>query len=74
MANVNASLFIPSRNDRISHPFMLRIGPRSLWLSKDFRSRYYLVNPVIEFRAGLEAGHLEILFLRKWLLVFSKAR
>ena len=36
--------------------------------------RYYAVNPVLECDTGVQAGHLEILVLRRWLLILSKAR
>jgi hypothetical protein len=54
--------------------FTMRFGKRELFICRDFRKRYYHVNPIIECGAGLEAGHLEILLLRRWLLILSKAR
>ena len=54
-------------------PFMLRIGQRELLITRDFRKRFYAVNPVIECDTGVEAGHVEILLFRRWLLILSKA-
>ncbi|MBA5636052.1 hypothetical protein H3H37_03180 [Duganella sp. LX20W] len=53
--------------------FLLRMGKREMLVCRDFRKRYYAVNPVIELDTGVEAGHLEILLLRRWLLILSKA-
>lgn len=59
-----------------SHPssFTLRLGRREIFVCRDSYVRRYRVNPLIECSAGLEPGHLEILFLRRWLVVLSKAR
>jgi hypothetical protein len=54
-------------------PFLMRIGRRELLITRDFRKRFYAVNPIIECDTGVEAGHLEILVFRRWLLVLSKA-
>ena len=54
-------------------PFTLRIGRRELLVTRDFRKRFYAVNPIIECDTGVEAGHLEVLVLRRWLLILSKA-
>lgn len=51
----------------------LRLGRRELLLCKDFRSRYYAVNPVLDCSVGVHPGHLELLVCGKWLLIFSKA-
>lgn len=53
--------------------FLLRMGKREMLVCRDFRKRYYAVNPVIELDTGVEAGHLEVLLLRRWLLILSKA-
>ena len=53
--------------------FMMRLGRREILLTRDFRKRFYAVNPVIECDTGVEAGHVEILLLRRWLLILSKA-
>ncbi|TFW24036.1 hypothetical protein E4L96_06345 [Massilia arenosa] len=54
-------------------PFVLRIGRRELLITRDFRKRFYAVNPVIECDAGLERGHVEVLLFRRWLLILSRA-
>lgn len=54
-------------------PFLMRFGRRELLVTRDFRKRFYAVNPVIECDTGVEPGHLEILLLRRWLLILSKA-
>jgi hypothetical protein len=54
--------------------FSLRFGRREMFVCRDSYVRRYRVNPVIECSAGIEPGHLEILLLRRWLVVLSKAR
>lgn len=54
--------------------FLMRFGRREIFVCNDFRNRHYQVNPVIECLTGVQAGHLEILFFRKWLVILSKAR
>jgi hypothetical protein len=53
--------------------FLMRLGRRELRVCRDFRKRYYAVNPLIECDTGIEAGHLEVLLMRRWLLILSKA-
>ena len=53
---------------------MLRFGRREVSVCRDFRKRFYQTNPLIECRAGVNAGHVEVLLLRHWLVVFSQAR
>ncbi len=53
--------------------FLLRMGRREMLVTRDFRKRYYAVNPVIECDTGIEPGHVEVLLMRKWLLILSKA-
>ncbi|HEY8609584.1 MAG TPA: hypothetical protein VIM12_20900 [Noviherbaspirillum sp.] len=53
--------------------FLLRVGRREIFVCRDFRKRYYRVNPLIDCSAGVEAGHLELLLLRRWLVILSKA-
>ncbi len=52
----------------------IRLGRREISICRDTYVRRYRVNPVIECSAGIEPGHLEILLLRRWLVVLSKAR
>ena len=61
-------------NEYAPAPFMLRLGRRELVITRDFRKRFYAVNPIIECDTGVDAGHLEVLLLRRWLLVLSKAK
>ena len=58
----------------ISNAFLVRIGQREVSVGRDFRKRFYPTNPIIECRAGINAGHVEVLLLRSWLVVFSKAQ
>ncbi len=53
--------------------FLLRMGRRELLVTRDFRKRYYAVNPIIECDTGVQAGHVEVLLMRRWLLILSKA-
>lgn len=55
-------------------PFLLRLGRREVLVTRDFRKRFYPVNPIIECDTGIEAGHLEILLFGRWLLILSKAQ
>jgi hypothetical protein len=53
--------------------FLMRLGRREMVVCRDFRKRYYAVNPLIECDTGIEAGHVEVLLMRRWLLILSKA-
>ena len=53
--------------------FLLRMGRREMLVTRDFRKRYYAVNPVIECDTGIEPGHVEVLLMKRWLLILSKA-
>ena len=55
-------------------PFMMRLGRRELSITRDFRKRFYPVNPILECDTGIDAGHLEVLLFGRWLLVLSRAR
>ncbi|MBI3230943.1 MAG: hypothetical protein HYZ45_12430 [Burkholderiales bacterium] len=55
------------------HNLRIRLGRRELSVRRDFRKRFYSVNPLLDCGAGIERGHLEILVLRRWLLVLGKA-
>ena len=70
MTTLNSSFGIA----QVPAPFMLRFGRRELQVTRDFRKRFYAVNPVIECDTGVDAGHLEILVCKRWLLVLSKAK
>jgi hypothetical protein len=53
--------------------FLVRMGKREMLVCRDFRKRYYAVNPLIECDTGIEPGHVEVLLMRRWLLILSKA-
>src|SRR5471030_698944 len=53
--------------------FLVRMGKREVLVCRDFRKRYYAVNPIMECDTGVQAGHLEVLMFRRWLLILSKA-
>lgn len=63
-----------THNLAINDVFQLRLGERAISIHQDFRKRLYPTNPIIEFCAGVRAGHLEILLFRHWLVAFSKAK
>jgi len=58
----------------LNNALLIQIGRREISISKDFRKRFYQTNPLIECRAGVAPGHVEVLLLRSWLIVFSKAK
>ena len=51
----------------------IRLGRREIFICRDTYVRRYRVNPVIECDTGIEAGHVEVLLMRRWLLILSKA-
>lgn len=52
----------------------VRLGRREISVCRDFRKRYYAVNPVLDCSTGSERGYIEIVLLRRWLIILSKAR
>lgn len=74
MANFNHSLGSCFGLEYAPTSFVIRLGKREAFVCRDFRKRYYRINPVIECSTGLQPGHLEILLFRKWLVILSKAR
>jgi hypothetical protein len=54
--------------------FLVRFGRREIFVCRDFRKRYYAVNPIVDCSTGIEPGHLEFLLFRRWLVILSKAR
>lgn len=54
-------------------PFLARFGRREIRVTRDFRKRFYPVNPIIECDTGIEPGHVEVLLFARWLVVLSKA-
>ena len=54
--------------------FLVRFGKREMLVCRDFRKRFYAVNPLIECDTGVEPGHIEVLLFGRWLLILSKAQ
>jgi hypothetical protein len=54
--------------------FLMRLGRREIFVCRDFRKRYYSVNPLLDCSTGIEPGHVEFVLLRRWLIILSKAR
>ena len=73
MTTVNSSFGSRFGLEYMPTSFLVRMGKRELLVCRDFRKRYYAVNPIIECDTGVQAGHLEILLMRRWLLILSKA-
>lgn len=63
------AVLLPSKSN-----FRFRLGHREVTICRDFRKRFYSVNPLLDCGAGIERGYLEILVLRRWLFVLAKAR
>ena len=74
MAHLNNSFGARFGLEYAPTSFLLRFGRREMFVSRDFRKRYYRVNPVIDCSTGVEPGHLELLLFKKWLVILSKAR
>jgi hypothetical protein len=53
---------------------VIRVGRREIFIGPDFRRRFSSMNPVLDCRAGNEAGYVELVLFSKWLIVLSKAR
>ena len=54
--------------------FLVRFGRREMLVTRDFRKRFYPVNPIIECDTGVEPGHVEVLLFKRWLLILSRSR
>lgn len=74
MAHLNQSFGSRFGLEYAPMSFLLRLGRREIFVCRDFRKRYYSVNPIIDCSTGVERGHLEVLLLRRWLIILSKAR
>ncbi|MDB5795431.1 MAG: hypothetical protein JWR25_1810 [Noviherbaspirillum sp.] len=74
MNNLNNAFGTRFGMERMPTSFLLRLGRREIFVSRDFRKRFYRINPIIDCSTGVERGHLEILLFRKWLVILSKAR
>jgi hypothetical protein len=53
---------------------VMRFGRRELFVGHDFRRRYSQLAPILDCRTGVEPGYVELVILRKWLIVLSRAR
>ena len=53
--------------------FLVRLGRREIFVCRDFRKRFYSVNPILECGTGIQPGHIELLVLRRWLVILSKS-
>ncbi|HVK94013.1 MAG TPA: hypothetical protein VM571_04725 [Noviherbaspirillum sp.] len=73
MAHLNQSLAPRFGLENGPTSFLLRLGRREIFVCRDFRKRYYQVNPLLDCSAGVEPGHVELLLLRRWLVILSKA-
>lgn len=74
MAHLNNSIGTRFGFEYAPTSFLLRLGRREVFVCRDFRKRYYRINPVIDCSSGVEPGHLEMLLFRRWLVILSKAR
>jgi hypothetical protein len=74
MAHLNQSFGTRFGLEYAPMSFLLRFGKREMFVCRDFRKRYYKVNPIVDCSTGIEPGHLELLLLRKWLVILSRAR
>jgi hypothetical protein len=74
MAHLNNSFGTRFGLEYAPMSFLMRLGRREVFVCRDFRKRYYRVNPLLDCSSGIEPGHLELLLLRKWLVILSKAR
>jgi len=74
MAHMNSSFTARFGLEYAPTSFLVRFGRREIFVCRDFRKRYYHVNPVIDCSTGVEPGYLELLLLRRWLIILSKAR
>lgn len=54
--------------------FQIRFGRREIFVCRDFRKRFYSVNPILDCSTGIERGYIELVLLRRWLIILSKAR
>lgn len=73
MANLNTIGNHPAAQG-MPASFLLRLGRREISFCRDFRKRYYAVHPVLDCSTASERGYIEMLLLRRWLIILSKAR
>ena len=58
----------------VTASIVMRFGRREMYIGPDFRKRYAVLNPLLDCRTGSEIGYVELLLLRRWLIVLSIAR
>ena len=61
-------------SEYVPSSFVMRFGQREIFIGPDFRKRYSLLSPVLDCRTGSEPGYVELVLLRKWLIVLSRAK
>lgn len=61
-------------SEYVPSSFAIRFGRREIFAGRDFRKRYSSLSPILDCRAGIEPGYVELVLLRKWLIVLSRAR
>jgi hypothetical protein len=74
MPYIQSSMGMSFTQQYVPSSLCLQFGQREVAIRRDLRTRYYNVNPLIDCSVGLDAGHLEILLFRRWLITLSKAR
>ncbi|HYD95921.1 MAG TPA: hypothetical protein VEC01_11390 [Noviherbaspirillum sp.] len=74
MAHLHNSFDTPFGLEYAPTSFLMRFGRREIFVCRDFRKRYYAVNPILDCSTGIQPGHLELLLLRRWLIILSRAR
>ncbi len=74
MAHLNYSMSPRFGLEYAPTSFLMRFGRREMFVCRDFRKRYYKVNPVLDCSTGVEPGHVELLVFGKWLIILSRAR
>ncbi|KIF81505.1 hypothetical protein [Noviherbaspirillum autotrophicum] len=74
MAQLNHSMSPRFGLEYAPTSFLMRFGRREMFVCRDFRKRYYKVNPVLDCSTGVEPGHVELLVFGKWLVILSRAR
>lgn len=74
MAHLNHSFGARFGLEYAPTSFLIRLGKREIFVCRDFRKRYFRVNPLLDCSTGIEPGHLELLVLRRWLVILSRAR
>jgi hypothetical protein len=74
MANTTESITSPIRVQYAPTFVLLRFWKWEIFFGRNYSTRCYRPNPLIDMNSGLEAGSTEILLLKRWLCIVSKAR